>query len=233
MTWLESCRTMPCHPAYQRTPRAGLPMVSAALLHFTAPPLWTAEQYARALQQPPEKRQRSKWSAHAIVDEAGDGVQCVPLDKEASHAGDGVLWGRSPNIGTAGIEIVNAGFAVDRVPKAQQITARHRNPKSASRQWHAFREEQYKTVASIIHELTFYRPDPNKPLLLLGHEDTCNDQVLGRAGAKLDPGPAFDWDALMRLLAGDYVQRIYWDFTLRRLVRVANDMYDAEGRRVA
>src|SRR5690606_23441944 len=130
MTWLESCEHMECHPSYQKRPRKGPPLGTYVVLHYTAPPLWTARIWARQLKDPNRER---KWSCHVLVDREGQAVQCVPLDREASHAGDGrILDGkvrRSANIGSWGIEIVNAGYAVgDRT--TETITAKHRNPAS-------------------------------------------------------------------------------------------------------
>jgi N-acetyl-anhydromuramyl-L-alanine amidase AmpD len=212
-------------------------MVSSVGIHYTPPWSWRAVAAAKHCQIEPARRVRKnkdgsttriRWSAHAIIDRPGNAVQCVPTNKEASHAGDGILFGRSPNIGSFGVELVNAGWATSEgMPDI--VDARHRNPLSKAERWQLFTDAQYEALASIIRELAAF-PRAG-PLLLWGHEDVVNNQVRGRPGAKLDPGPAFDWGLLLDMLRYECVQRVLWDFDKRAMIRIPNPLYGADGTR--
>ena len=158
-------------------------------------------------------------SAHAIVDRRGDREWPVPVELAAWHAGDHTKdwrggW-RFPtakqleadfvsiadvryqrgyvNAHSDGCEIVNLGYRPG--GDGPYVEARHRNPGVRSKQWQVYTDEQ---IASVISELLCWRQLQPTLRFICGHEDVTNRHTLGRVGGKVDPGPAFPWDQVVK-----------------------------------
>jgi N-acetylmuramoyl-L-alanine amidase len=170
-------------------------------------------------------------SAHFVVGRDGSRRQCVPLDKPAWHAGDGgksrfpqvppATLAETPkrskqvNLRSVGIELCNVGWAVDRlgVPEADIVRAQHRNPASSSQRWERFTHAQMNTLELLVAMTVSHVPTMR---WVCGHEDVTNQHTLGRPGAKLDPGPAFDWSAIHWARYG--LTRVVYDFASKTWV---------------
>lgn len=176
---------------------------------------------------------KRKASAHFVVGRAGEIVQCVDLDDAAWHAGDGrfpsamqlmmdrVRLGvdvvpyadvpkkpRDLNMRSIGIEVCNCGWA-EGAP-GPYIEAKHRNPAARSTKWEDFPHGQVDAVASLLRWLAQTMPTLR---YVTGHEDVTNRYTLGKPGAKLDPGPAFEWGYALN---GVKLTRVMFNFEKNR-----------------
>jgi N-acetyl-anhydromuramyl-L-alanine amidase AmpD len=151
-------------------------------------------------------RRSRKASAHFVIGRDGSKVQCVPLSDTAWHAGGGKfpMVGTGPlkagvtsiNQRSVGIEICNAGWAVDalKIPTANRVRLAHPATPRSKQNWETYRPAQYSCLGYIAALLRLSCPTLS---YVTGHEDVVNRNTLGvRYGGKVDPGPAFDWDAI-------------------------------------
>lgn len=181
-------------------------------------------------------RREREASAHFVIGRDGSKVQCVRTDDMAWHAGDGTLprEGIGPlgaalpkrayelNGRSIGIEICNVGWAVDKFGVSLghiEAGLRHRNPASSSKRWESYRPAQYATLEYLAALLRQAVPSLR---YVCGHEDVTHKDTLGKAGAKTDPGPAFDWDAVRWADLG--YQRVLYDFRLDAWVRAGDEV---------
>ena len=198
--------------------------VDFLVLHYTAGN-GNAKATARVFEVPGRQA-----SAHYIVGRQGEVLNCVPLSMAAWHAGDGghsrlptpeqlegaslavnpedriVLLDDVPpaprevNRRSVGIEMCNRGWA----PHANypSFVARHRNPASTSKSWEAYPDALIESVLDLVDEIKTAVPTLK---YVCGHEDVTHRDTLGKAGAKLDPGPAWPWPDLG-------LTRVWYDF---------------------
>ncbi len=165
-------------------------------------------------------RKSRRASAHFVIGRDGSKVQCVELADTAWHAGGGKLPadGVGPlkagqlkiNHRSIGIELCNAGWAVDKLRIAQQWRARAAHPASPRRTqtWERYRPAQMGTLGYIAAMLRLTVPTLR---YVCGHEDVVNRRTLGvRYGGKVDPGPLFDWDGVDWQALG--YRRVRFDF---------------------
>ena len=109
-------------------------------------------------------------SAHYVVFEDGEIVQCVAEDRRAWHAGAGSWQGREDlNSRSIGIEVVNPGHEFGYRP---------------------FPDEQIAALIPLVSDIK-ERHGVSRGNVV-GHSDVA-------PGRKTDPGPAFDWARLRRL----------------------------------
>lgn len=103
-------------------------------------------------------------SAHALIRRDGELVQFVPFHRRAWHAGVSNFHGRERcNDFSIGIEMEGTDDG-------------------------RYEEEQYQTLATLIHALSIAYPDIDQEAIT-GHSDIA-------PGRKTDPGPGFDWQRL-------------------------------------
>lgn len=148
-------------------------------------------------------------SAHFAIGRDGSLVQMVALDDTAWHAGGGALpdEGVGPlerprkglmNRRSAGIEMCNAGWAVDKlnIPAESRQMAAHPATPRRRREWEVYPEAQIAVLEDV---LALARPHfvVDRPVFVVGHEDVVNrDTMRKRWGGKVDPGPLFPWGAI-------------------------------------
>ncbi len=173
---------------------------------------------------------KRKASAHFAVGRAGGIVQCVALDDAAWHAGDGgksrfpssasldqlagvvplsrvAAKARLTNLRSVGIEVCNLGYGVKKLTADRVVTGtRHRNPRSRSTSWERYPQSQIDALVELVGRLKAEVPTLR---WLCGHEDVTHYDVCG--GSKLDPGPAFPWQAL----ASTGLTRVLYDFATK------------------
>ena len=122
--------------------------------------------------------ERSKVSAHYLIDEDGALYELVPEDKRAWHAGAAFWQGETDiNSCSIGIEISNGGhdFGLPDFPAAQM-----------------------KSVVSLCADLVIkYRISPER---VLAHSDVAPSR-------KQDPGEKFDWARLAREGVGLWIDK--------------------------
>lgn len=210
-------------PSLKSSPRNGR-AVDFLILHYTAGK-GNTKAVAREFARPGRDA-----SAHYIVGRQGEILQGVSLTRAAWHAGDGgysrlpspeQLLGaslhddpaerfvpisevkreaRAVNERSVGIEMTNRGWASH--DPALSLLTRHRNPASTSKRWEAYPDE---LIESVVDLAAFLRESVPTLKYVAGHEDVTHRDTLGKAGAKLDPGPAWPWPNLG-------LRRVYYDF---------------------
>jgi N-acetylmuramoyl-L-alanine amidase len=204
------------------------------VLHYTA---GAGDEAAAARVFLNRKREAS---AHFTVGRTGGSRQCVSLGDTAWHAGDrskawlppegsgplalappaGPQRARAVNRRSVGIELCNLGWAVVSKQtgrlRATATPARHRNPRSTSRQWEVYPDAQVAALADMIADIKAVLPSIE---LVCGHEDVTHYDLTGK-GSKLDPGPAFPWDAVPWHSYG--ITRVLYDFVNKRWARCEN-----------
>lgn len=171
-------------------------------------------------------RKSRRASAHFVVGRDGSKVQCVRVDDTAWHAGGGAfpVEGTGPlekprrremNKRSIGIEICNAGWAVEklRIPDDRRVSATHAAMPRRTMEWEQYRPVQYDTLRYLAGQLRAATPSLR---FVCGHEDVVNRDAKGRPGGKVDPGPAFDWDAIDWAALG--YQRVRYDFAAKAWV---------------
>lgn len=159
-------------------------------------------------------------SAQFVIGRDGSKVQCVPLDRTAWHAGGGALpregvgeleapRRREMNRRSYGIELSNAGFAVEklRIPADERAEGVHPAMRRRTLQWELFPAVQIATLRYVVALIRMASPDLK---WVCGHEDVVNRHTLGRSGGKVDPGPLFPWDDIN--WAGFGLTRVRYDF---------------------
>lgn len=123
---------------------------------------------------------------------------------------------RIVNQRSVGIEHCNRGSGY--AAKGDAFFGRHRNPASKDGDWEPYTDAAIATSIAF-HERALAAVPSIK--YVTGHEDLCHADALGddpntpqlerKAGAKLDPGPAFPWDALLAPFVGR-LRRVWYDF---------------------
>lgn len=99
--------------------RQGLPMTATTItIHNTGNPKSTAANERAWLTNPTNKRQASY---HIVVDER-EAVECIPLNENAWHAGDG-SGAKSGNRTSIGIEICESGNYAKTLDNAADLVA--------------------------------------------------------------------------------------------------------------
>lgn len=143
----------------------------------------------------------SKVSAHFVVGVDGRIVQLMPLTDRAWHAG-GVKSGHGTkfqgsgrvNWRTLGIELVNRGpYLVHHT--GPSVEARHVLQRCEHTRWHPYPERQIEGLERLVARLLELEPQLRDPSRHVGHSDVDPTR-------KLDPGPAFPWDRIHRLVRG-------------------------------
>lgn len=141
----------------------------------------------------------AKASAHFVVDRDGSVTQLVSLSDRAWHAGGKTSrWcGLPPNPISWGIEIANLGplkpqgdGLVDAYGKAFKGEA---FKDSEGKFWEAYPDIQIEAVIGLVKQLVAIEPkllEPGNGLArITGHQNVDPSR-------KLDPGPAFPWEAV-------------------------------------
>lgn len=143
-------------------------------------------------------------------------VQCVDTDRNAYHPGLSKFRGEPGTVGrrSIGIEVCNLGYNVKSLPSARVVPGDHRNPASSSTKWEAYTDEQYLALEWLLPKLKEAHPDLK---YVCGHEDIRNSHVVpSLKGSKLDPGPAFQWGRLEKLLADLELEE--WHYSFKRKI---------------
>lgn len=138
-------------------------------------------------------------SAHIVIARDGKITQLVPFTVKAFHAGRST-WDGLANLNTysVGIELVNWGklqldtgssdivsYTGEVVPERNRIFQRHQSGKGNACWWETYTPPQIDSVLDVCVSLT-KRYDIRE---VIGHDDISPER-------KIDPGPAFDMDAL-------------------------------------
>lgn len=115
-------------------------------------------------------------SSHYVIDDDGTIYRLVEDEKRAWHAGPSSWLGRdNVNHFSIGIELQNGGYYA-----GYALTG----------EWPEFPEPQIDSLKRLLkHLMTKFGVDPQ---MIIGHSDVAPDR-------KIDPGPAFPWDALQEL----------------------------------
>lgn len=178
-----------------------------------------------------------KASAHCTVGRGGGIRQHVPLDQGAMHVANG-RFPRTDDLdrlpdgsgvpamdGVArfhrrsiGIELCNRGWDVDGagLEPIDIVEASHRNPHSRKSRWERYRARQISGLLDVVIEI---RRRVHSLRWVCGHEDVFAKQIGNtdyrgrRRGSKLDPGPAFPWDAITWEHFG--LRRVHFDFVAK------------------
>jgi N-acetylmuramoyl-L-alanine amidase len=171
------------------------PNVSGALtaprfivMHYTAGP-----SLGGALATLKDPTVKGKPSAHVVIDRDGAGVQLVPFNVVANHAGISTWQGYNGlNRYSIGIELVNVGYVMKRadgrwrtdfgvtVKASEVIVARHRNG-GPERGWQTYPAAQLSAADELCRALLATYSSIRG---ITGHDWIS-------PGRKNDPGPAF------------------------------------------
>lgn len=153
--------------------------ITVIVLHCTElPDLAMARQYAETIHYPGTQTGNS---GHYYITREGVIEQWVNPQRVAHHVAN-------KNLDSIGVELVNLG----RYPDWHALNAKMTEP---------YPEPQIASLIELINEL-----EQQLPCLqhICGHEDlddswvTAADAPSKRVRRKLDPGPLFPWDAVMR-----------------------------------
>jgi N-acetylmuramoyl-L-alanine amidase len=141
---------------------------------------------------------RSKVSSHFIVGRNGEVASCVPLDRQAWHAGESSFENRKNcNEFSIGIELVNAG-EVKPTGTSRFITSygKHVNASDVvldnGRHFHAYSNPQLDAAKRLLLDLAELVPTLAN---VAGHNEIS-------PGRKADPGPVFPMAQMRSMLAG-------------------------------
>jgi len=155
-----------------------------AIVHYTAGP--TVESALHHFADPDRKV-----SAHLVIDRDGSITQCVPLDREAWHAGHSAWDGRRGlNPVSFGIELVNWGrlerrdgqvvtWTGEPIPDAHWMRGVHPNDGRPA-PWERYPTAQVTACRQVLKALHLIHGLDD----ILGHDDVSPRR-------KWDPGPAF------------------------------------------
>ena len=164
-------------------------------------------------------KQSRRASAHIEIGRDGSKCQSVELSDTAWHAGGGMLPREGAgllldgvagiNYRSIGIEMCNAGWAVDklRIAPEHRIQLSHPAMPRKTLTWETYPKALLGTLGYVAAMLRLTVPTLR---LVCGHEDVVNRDTLGRAGGKVDPGPAFPWEAVDWLALG--YRRVRYNF---------------------
>lgn len=158
------------HPSPNHGERAPGAPIDMLILHYTG--MQSGEEALQRLCDP-----RAEVSAHYLVHEDGEILQCVPEARRAWHAGKSFWKGETDvNSRSIGIEIVNPGHEFG---------------------YRAFPERQIDAVAALAKDIC-HRHDI-LPWMVLAHSDISPER-------KEDPGELFPWKRLAEAGVGLYVE---------------------------
>jgi N-acetylmuramoyl-L-alanine amidase len=157
------------HPSPNHGERASGAPINMVVLHYTG--MRSADAALQRLCDP-----RAEVSAHYVVYEDGNILQCVPESRRAWHAGRSFWKGETDiNSRSIGVEIVNPGHEFGYRP---------------------FPEPQIKAVTELVRDIC--RRHDIHPWMVLAHSDIAPDR-------KQDPGELFPWQQLFETGVGHYV----------------------------
>lgn len=159
---------------------------------------WTGGwRNAQAVARIDYRRKKKRVSAHFTIGRPeADVCQSVDTDKAAWHVSrklrfmDGL---KKANQRSIGVEVSNRGYLRgddwERLKRRQIFTGRHPNPRARKREWEKFTDAQVDSIQRLTDDL--FKAHPTLKYIC-GHSDWAG----AKAGAKLDPGPAFPWDRI-------------------------------------
>jgi N-acetylmuramoyl-L-alanine amidase len=157
------------HPSPNHGERASGAPIDMVVLHYTG--MQSADAALQRLCDP-----RAEVSAHYVVYEDGNVLQCVPESRRAWHAGRSFWKGETDiNSRSIGVEIVNPGHEFGYRP---------------------FPEPQIEAVTELVRDIC--RRHDIHPWMVLAHSDIAPDR-------KQDPGELFPWQELFETGVGHYV----------------------------
>lgn len=160
---------------------------------------WTGGwRNAEAVARIDYRRRRNRVSAHFTIGrDEDDVVQSVDTNKAAWHVSPKLRFkdgGKRANQRSIGVEVCNRGYLRgddwDRLKRSQIFTGRHPNPRARKREWEKFTEAQVESIQRLTD--TLFEAHPSLQFIC-AHSDWAG----AKAGAKLDPGPAFPWDRII------------------------------------
>lgn len=180
--------------------------VETMLIHYTAgySGEGSAKWLANKIRKADGTTHRSAASAHFVVTRAGKVIQLVPLTDRAWHAGSPrgtSRWrGKLVNARSIGIEVANLGPMKEDRGRLVDVWGRVFNGEAYTdadgRQWEAYPAAQVAAVhwlcGLICHVFPILRvrdEQPGELPRICGHQDVDPSR-------KIDPGPAWDMDAL-------------------------------------
>lgn len=152
------------------------------------------------------KNPAAKASAHLVIGHDGEITQMQPFDDVCWHAGKSRWRGVSGlNRHSVGIEIVNWGVLKrsgadgwassvgTAIPASRVILDAHKNHPGVERGWEIYDEPQMQ--ATIAAAQAIVQAYDIAPMDVVGHDDIS-------PARKVDPGPAFDFEAFRAKVAG-------------------------------
>lgn len=153
------------------------------------------------------KTNTQKIAAHIVLGKDGAITQMIPFNKKANHAGssnwDGV---DGMNTNAIGIEIVNPGMVSKTFPaKTNPIVKashKHNLPGTGNNEfWFVYPQAQLAALYQLSKVILATYPSIKS---VLGHDDVSPYR-------KVDPGPAFSWDAFKQAVYGktDHIGKIF------------------------
>ncbi len=158
------------HPSPNHGERAPGAPIDMLILHYTG--MQSGDEALHRLCDP-----RAEVSAHYLVHEDGEILQCVPEARRAWHAGKSFWKGETDvNSRSIGIEIVNPGHEFG---------------------YRAFPARQIDAVAALAKDIC--RRHDILPWMVLAHSDISPER-------KEDPGELFPWKRLAEAGVGLYVE---------------------------
>ncbi|WP_434050867.1 MAG: N-acetylmuramoyl-L-alanine amidase [Roseibium sp.] len=158
------------HPSPNHGERAPGAPIDMLILHYTG--MQSGDEALQRLCDP-----RAEVSAHYLVHEDGEILQCVPEARRAWHAGKSFWKGETDvNSRSIGIEIVNPGHEFG---------------------YRAFPVRQIDAVAALAKDIC--RRHDILPWMVLAHSDISPER-------KEDPGELFPWKRLAEAGVGLYVE---------------------------
>lgn len=155
------------------------------------------------------RKKKGNVSAHFTIDD-DKVVQSVDTDFAAWHVSPKLRFmdgKKRANQRSIGIELCNRAWRRQtdgpRSPRGRKWKwARPLNPRAKRRQFEPYSEVQYLLLNELLARLCKQHPSIQ---YVCGHSDWCED----KPGAKLDPGPLFDWG---RLDLPDGIWRVTYNY---------------------
>lgn len=179
--------------------------VDMIVLHYTSSDEKTAINWflTKEFKDKAGKVKRNYASAHYVVSRDGSVTGMVDPSDTAWHAGLSSYDRRKfCNGRSIGIEIVNWGLLKKNKDDLYTWTKAKYTYGDAfcdtdGKFWAGYTDEQYLACAELCKDLIRRYPKIEKEKII-GHEDISGPEV--RKDYKLDPGPAWDWQRLLRLV---------------------------------
>jgi len=151
-------------------------------------------------------RKKRRASSHLVIGRDGSKAEMVDSDDGAWHAGGGKLpeagvgklsEGKTDiNRRSYGIEVCNAGWAVEKlkIPAKRRIRLAHPATPRRTQTWEKYTDAAIATLEYCVALVKQVVPSIR---IVCGHEDVVNRHTLNvKYGGKVDPGPAFPWEAI-------------------------------------